>query len=152
MSSHNLSTRWAHHSFDSASYFCLLATIILVMFWTNCVKLELRWSPLPITKTGVSALLFIGFSLVRTRTLHCMYLFFSLFSRQPLAELRCALCVPYLAQIRVLLLLRVLMVSSHIAVRIPNLAIISRSDWWHLRTLCGRNRLGETCIVLSFCS
>ena len=42
---------------------------------------EQRWSRLSSTKTGVSALFLIGFSMVRTHTLHRMYLLLSPFSR-----------------------------------------------------------------------
>ena len=81
----------------------LLLATILVMSGTNCVTLEQRWSLLPNTGTGVSALLFIGFSCGSHATLHCMFLFLSLFSRQPQSKFRCALRVPWLAHIRAIL-------------------------------------------------
>ena len=57
----------------------LLLATILVMSGTNCVTLYQRWSLLPNTGTGVGALLFIGFSLVRTQ--HCIAcVCFSVFS------------------------------------------------------------------------
>ena len=72
VSSHTLSTRWAHHSFDSASLHALLPATTLAMSWRNCVTLAQRWSRLPNTKTAVSALCLVRFSMVRTHTLHRM--------------------------------------------------------------------------------
>ena len=59
----------------------LLPAATLVMSWRNCVTLEQRWSGLSSTKTGVSALFLIGFSIVRTHTLHRRCLFLSHCSR-----------------------------------------------------------------------
>ena len=59
----------------------LLPAATLVMSWWDCVTLELRRSLLPNTNTGVSALLLIGFPLVRTHTLHCICLFLRPFFR-----------------------------------------------------------------------
>ena len=50
----------------------LLPAATVVISWRNCVTSEQRWFRLSSTKTRVSALFLIGFSFVRTHTLHRM--------------------------------------------------------------------------------
>ena len=147
VSNHNLSTRWTHRSFDSASWFATCHNLGDVSEKLRDIRTEHVFY-LPAPKQEIALCSSPGFTCVPSCLYHISRDYFPVISlAQPPAVFLVEGCVePWKGQIRLFLLPRVLPTSSA-----HDGATLSCADWRHLRTPCGRNRLGENRTFLSFC-